>query len=374
MYNSIHFSVYFMLRKQGYLSCILCLALAFFLLSSSFVSFIILDKEREAFASFGVRNNMERHNTEVRQYYERQQEQFSDAEGDDQGVDMGQEPIDEGVPQQRSPSQPFITDTNEDTMNKKIVILTFDDGKKGQYINGKPILDKYGFKATFNPICGNVEEGIQSDRGTHMNWEEIISLHQAGHEIGSHTMNHEDLSKLSEQALEFEVGQSRQCLLDRGIDVTSFSYPFNGGDDNETVINTVAKYYERARTATGPLMHLNCNGAEVDCKYSIMGWSHDADRKDNFYDDSEMFARFIEVVNSQTKFKNNNDGKLGAIPVIVYHDIDDIKEDYTTSVDLFDAEMKYLYDNNFTVLTLADLGYDESTNYLKINDNKLVGN
>jgi hypothetical protein len=36
--------------------------------------------------------------------------------------------------------------------------------------------------------------------------------------------------------------------------------------------------------------------------------------------------------------------------------------------------MKYLYDNNFTVLTLADLGYDESTNYLRINDNKLVSN
>jgi hypothetical protein len=94
---------------------------------------------------------------------------------------------------------------------------------------------------------------------------------------------------------------------------------------------------------------MNCDGVGVDCKYFIMGWSHDADRKDNFYDDSEMFARFIEVVNSQTKFNNSNDGKLDAIPVIVYHDIDDIKEDYTTSVDLFDAEMKYLYDNNFTV-------------------------
>ena len=365
MYNSIHFSVYFMLRKQGYLSCILCLVLACFLLSSSFVSFTTLDK-RETFASSEERGDMERNSTEVRQHYVRQHEEFSGAGGDEQqedeqGIEIVQEPIDGGVPLQRSSSHPFITDSNENTMNKKIVILTFDDGKKGQYTNGKPILDKYGFKATFSLVCGNVEEGIQSDRGTHMNWEEIISLHQAGHEIGSHTMNHEDLSNLSEQALEFEVGQSRQCLLDHGIDAKSFTYPFNGGDDNETVINIVAKYYDRARTATAPLMHMNCDGGGVDCKYSIMGWSHDADRKDNFYDDSEMFARFVEVVNSQTKFNNNSDGKLGAIPVIVYHNIDDIKEDYTTSIDLFDAEMKYLYDNKFTVLTMADLGYDEST-------------
>ncbi|MGH9975551.1 MAG: polysaccharide deacetylase family protein, partial [Nitrososphaeraceae archaeon] len=318
--------------------------------------------------------DMERNSTGVRQYYERQHEEFSGVRGDEQGKNMVQEPIDGGVPSQRSSSHPFITDSNENTMNKKIVILTFDDGKKGQHTSGKPILDKYGFKATFYPVCGNVEEGIQSDRGTHMNWEEIISLHEVGHDIGSHTMNHEDLSKLSEQELEFEVGQSKQCFFDHGIEAKSFSYPFNGGDDNETVINIVAKYYDRARTATCPLMHMNCNGGAVDCKYSIMGWSHDADRKDNSYDDSEMFARFTEVVNSQTKVNNNTDGKLSAIPVIVYHNIDDIKEDYATSVDLFDAEMKYLYDNNFTVLTLADLGYDESTNYLKINDDKLVGN
>jgi hypothetical protein len=119
MYNSIHFSVYFKLRKQGYLSYILCLALAIFLLSSSFVSFIILDNEEEALASSGVRSSMERHNTEVRQYYERQHEQFSGAGGDDQRIDMVQEPIDEGVPPQRGPSQPFITDTNENIMTRK---------------------------------------------------------------------------------------------------------------------------------------------------------------------------------------------------------------------------------------------------------------
>jgi hypothetical protein len=35
-------------------------------------------------------------------------------------------------------------------------------------------------------------------------------------------------------------------------------------------------------------------------------------------------------------------------------------------VNLFDAEMKYLYDNGFTILTMADLVYDESTHQLYI--------
>ena len=37
-----------------------------------------------------------------------------------------------------------------------------------------------------------------------------------------------------------------------------------------------------------------------------------------------------------------------------------------TTLNLFAAEMKYLYDNGFRVLTMADLGYDENNNYLYI--------
>ena len=75
--------------------------------------------------------------------------------------------------------------------NQKVVILTFDDGYKSQYSNAKPILDKYGFKATFSIVCNYVGNG-----DNRMTWEEIRSLRQEGHDIASHTMNHDDLSKL----------------------------------------------------------------------------------------------------------------------------------------------------------------------------------
>jgi hypothetical protein len=91
-------------------------------------------------------------------------------------------------------------------------------------------------------------------------------------------------------------------------------------------------------------------------RYSIMGWSHDADRKNNAYDDSQMLDNFIQVVNSQDKYNNNVDGIINAIPIIIWHNIDNTGEEYATSVDLFEAEIKYLYDNGFTVLTISDLG------------------
>jgi hypothetical protein len=79
-----------------------------------------------------------------------------------------------------------------------------------------------------------------------------------------------------------------------------------------------------------------------------------------------MLDRFIEVVNSQSTY--NADGKINALPIIIWHRIDNRGEDdpeaYATTIGLFEKEIKYLHDNGFKVLTMADLGYDESSNYL----------
>ena len=248
--------------------------------------------------------------------------------------------------------------------NQKVVILTFDDGYKSQYSNAKPVLDKYGFKATFSIVCNYVGNG-----GNRMTWEEIKSLQQEGHDIASHTMNHDDLSKIPPQTVEYEVAQSKQCLLDQGINPKSFAYPFNGGSDDPTVLNIVASHYDLARTATGPLAFLRCiSSDDSDCttnKYSIMGWSHDSEKKNNAYNDQQMLDRFVQVVNSQNEYNANG---VNAVPILIWHKIDNTNVEYSTSLDLFEAEMKYLYENGFTVLTMADLLYDEGSNYLKISD------
>jgi peptidoglycan/xylan/chitin deacetylase (PgdA/CDA1 family) len=262
------------------------------------------------------------------------------------------------------------TEQSKNKINQqKVVILTFDDGYKSQYSNAKPILDKYGFKATFYIVCNYVGSG-----DNRMTWEEIKSLQQEGHDVASHTMNHDDLSTLSPEKVEYEVSQSKQCLLDQGIKPKSFAYPFNGGSDDPAVISAVASHYDLARTATDPLAFLGCNeasGSECDTnKYTIMGWSHDSEKKSNTYNDQQMFERFVEVVNSQDEYNTNG---VDAVPILIWHKIDNSNEEYSTSTNLFDAELKYLHDNGFTVLTMADLAYDDTSKYLKIskenNDN-----
>ena len=96
-----------------------------------------------------------------------------------------------------------------------------------------------------------------------------------------------------------------------------------------------------------------------------MGWSHDSEKKNYAYNDQQMLDRFVQVVNSQNEYNTNG---VNAVPILIWHKIDNTNVEYSTSVDLFEAEMKYLYDNGFTVLTMADLVSDEGSNYLKIND------
>src|SRR5206468_7569980 len=95
-------------------------------------------------------------------------------------------------------------------------------------------------------------------------------------------------------------------------------------------------------------------------------WSQDATRNENSYDDAALYDRFIQVVNSQSSY--NNDGTIRAIPIIVYHNVGDLGIDYNTDLDLFNKEMKYLHNGNFTVLTMADLAYNDKGNYLYIKE------
>ena len=262
----------------------------------------------------------------------------------------------------------------------KVVILNFDDGRKSQYTQAKPILDNYGFKATFYAVCNYLD-----NKKGYMSWKDIETLYKEGHDIGSHSMNHAHLEKLSKKGVSFEVAQSKKCFEDHGINATTFAYPFNEGSSDKNVINIIAKYYDLARTASSPITFLRCDGLKEisnqdDClqtskkdgltyanRYSIRGWSHDMSRLVNSYTDEELFDRFVKVVNSQSKY--NKEGVINAIPIIIYHRAGDSGVmDYNTNLDLFEKEMKYLHDNNFQVLTMRDLRFNEISKDLDIKE------
>jgi len=269
--------------------------------------------------------------------------------------------------------------------SNKVVMIGFDDGWKSQITYAKPILDKYGLKASFFVVCNYVNSGDIR----RMNWQDIATLQQDRMDVQSHTMDHKPLDKMSTNALIYEIAGSKQCLASHGIDSTIFGYPFNLGSNMPSVVDIVSKYYNFARTGTYPLMSLNCNGfankkpQQTDCRTYLpdgkLTFANRYDiRSDSFfhissghnYAPSEMFQQFIQQVNSQVPYNNN--GKINAIPIITYHDLTYNIQDYnkagtTITVPLFDQEMQYLHDNGFKVLLLNQFGFDPTNNvfYLK---------
>jgi peptidoglycan/xylan/chitin deacetylase (PgdA/CDA1 family) len=260
--------------------------------------------------------------------------------------------------------------------SSKIIILSFDDNRKGDFTFAKPILDKYGFKATFFIICGKT-----TDKGA-MNWQNIAAMQRDGMDIESHTMTHKRLNHLSANALNFEIAGSKQCLANHGYNVTSFAYPYDEGADNVTVVNTVAKYYDLARSGSEPLMFLKCNGfknhPQTDCrtylpdgtlsyanKYAVRSLSFDRYEIKDLFSNSTIFSDFVKIVNSQIKY--NNGGTINAVPLVTFHNVLPLgSKPYSTNVAIFDQLMKYLHDNGFRVLSMNNLGYDAKNNVFYI--------
>jgi len=278
-----------------------------------------------------------------------------------------------------SPTNTGLGVNNVGTSSNKVVMIGFDDSYKSQVLYAKPILDMYGFKASFFEVCTWV--GKTNDRQT---WQDVAALQRDGMDIESHTMTHAHLPILlsSPSRLNYEIGGSKQCLANHGVNASIFGYPLNLGSDNPTIVDIVSKYYYLARSGSDPLMFLDCKGytkhPQNDCStYTSNGTltyaNRYAVRSDSFrhifptqnLSPSRAYPLFVQRMNSQIPYNSN--GKIRAIPIITYHNLTNSIQDYngmasTITVNLFAQQVKFLHDNGFKVLVLNQLGFDPTKN------------
>ena len=122
-------------------------------------------------------------------------------------------------------------------IDKPYIIISSDDGFKNN-IDAAKILDRYGIKGCFfiNPTSIGLNEFQQIKKFCNSNlnfpatefmtWDDVESLLNSGHEIGSHTMNHIDISKHSLEQVESELSDSFQLINSKCGTVKHFAYPF----------------------------------------------------------------------------------------------------------------------------------------------------
>ncbi|MBZ4653225.1 MAG: polysaccharide deacetylase [Peptococcaceae bacterium] len=129
----------------------------------------------------------------------------------------------------------------------KPIILTFDDGYRSVYTEAFPLLKEYGFRATLylHTAKINTPGGLTTE----------MTKEMAGYglEIGSHSLTHPDLTKISPAKLRNEIRLSKKQLEElTGQEVTTFCYP--AGRYNSRVREEVMKagYLGAVTTRYGP--------------------------------------------------------------------------------------------------------------------------
>lgn len=115
-------------------------------------------------------------------------------------------------------------DENE-TLN---ICLTFDDGHTTDYEVVYPILNEFGFKASF---FISVEKLMKDE----YRWDQYRELKKCGNTIGSHGVSHRYLVKLNEDEQIVELEKSKN-IIENKINTQIHYFALPGGRYNNTII------------------------------------------------------------------------------------------------------------------------------------------
>lgn len=133
--------------------------------------------------------------------------------------------------------------------------LTFDDGFHSDYTVVRPILNKYGIKGTFFVITHTLQEPGSPIRGRGGNWDEFQTLASEGHEIGSHTQTHPDLTSVDSVGLIYELDSAAAEIRSRipGNNLLTLSTPYC--NSSSTVRTRIGQTYLASRDCNNGILN-----------------------------------------------------------------------------------------------------------------------
>ncbi|MDB5262290.1 MAG: polysaccharide deacetylase family protein [Adhaeribacter sp.] len=119
------------------------------------------------------------------------------------------------------PDQLYAYLTTGAPLPPKPIMLTFDDTALDQYTVAAPEMAKYGFKGVFFIMT------VSLGRPRYMSKTQVKELADAGHVIGSHTWDHQNVKKLKGKDWETQIDKpTKQLEAITGQPIKYFAYPF----------------------------------------------------------------------------------------------------------------------------------------------------
>ena len=212
----------------------------------------------------------------------------------------------------------------------RLVVLTFDDAVRSHYTTVAPLLERYGFGATF--FVTEFPQPPFSDTTLYMTWAQIGELHRRGFEVANHTWKHTHVNRMDRTRFVEELRYVEEKLRSLGAPhPVSFAYPA----------------YVHTPDAVQTLRERGYTFARIGGDRA-----YDPRRDDPL------------LVPSWTTRANNRDSILsalaeardGRIVVLTIHGVPDTAHPWVTiPVALFEAYLRVLRDGGYRVVALRDV-------------------
>lgn len=212
-------------------------------------------------------------------------------------------------------------------LNRPLISITDDDSYASFYTNGLPILQKYGLTSTDYIITSYID-----NVSGYMSSAQVKGLYAAGEEIGSHSVDHPDLTTLTATQQNTELQNSQTFLQNLiGVPVTDYAAPY--GSTNTQVVTNADKYYKSYRG--------------VEAGYNA---------KNNFDANNLLVQNIVDTTTlAQIQSWIAEAKTTNTWLILVYHQVDpdSAAGEYNTYPSDFDAQMSAVKSSGITVETVS---------------------
>lgn len=148
-----------------------------------------------------------------------------------------------------------LDDLFDKPLPRRPLAITFDDGYENYLVNAVPVLSELDYRATVFLVAHQIGGSNEWDtrRGDAperlMSLEQIRTAAKQGTRFGSHTLDHADLTQVSENEVRQQICGSKALLEELlGYEVGTFCYPY--GRKSASVVQVVREAGYRLACST----------------------------------------------------------------------------------------------------------------------------
>lgn len=174
---------------------------------------------------------------------------------------------------------------NHESVDKPLVAFTFDDGFMECHSMIAPVLESFGVNAVFfiNPnfvegdddyIRNFTENVVLTPGKSPMRWVEIKALHERGHIIGAHTMDHYMINDDNLQELEKQIGTCKSIIEDQlSVSCDYFAFPYGRLEHaNKHSIDIACNYYKYVFSQSDYKHYFSFDGRVINRRHFEPFW------------------------------------------------------------------------------------------------------